>query len=87
MTDPNQEELLRQLARMSRRRFLGRSSLALGGLSLAVGCDETVSSREKTEVKEDGTKVTEKKETTHNDTTGETKTTEEKKVDKPNDGR
>ena len=62
-------------------------SLALGGLSLATGCDETVSSREKTEVKEDGTKVTEKKETTHNDTTGETKTTEEKKVDKPNDGR
>jgi spermidine/putrescine transport system substrate-binding protein len=34
MTDPTQEELLRQLARMSRRRFLGRSSLALGGLVL-----------------------------------------------------
>ena len=62
-------------------------SLALAGLSLAVGCDETVSSREKTEVKEDGTKVTEKKETTHNDATDTTKTTEEKKVDKPNDGR
>ena len=62
-------------------------SLALGGLSLAVGCDETVSSRETTEVKEDGTKVTEKKETTHNDATDTTKTTEEKKVDKPNDGR
>ena len=63
------------------------SSVALAGLPLAVGCDETVSSRETTEVKDDGTKVTEKKETTHNDTTGETKTTEEKKVDKPNDER
>ena len=72
---------------MRRFTWILLQSLALGGLSLAVGCDETVSSRETTEVKDDGTKVTEKKQTTHNDTTGETKTTEEKKVDKPNDGR
>jgi spermidine/putrescine transport system substrate-binding protein len=34
MSDPTPEQIRRQLARMSRRRFLGRSSLALGGLAL-----------------------------------------------------
>ncbi len=34
MTDPTREQLQRQLAQMSRRRFLGRSGLALGGLAL-----------------------------------------------------
>ena len=72
---------------MRRFTWIVVSSVALAGLPLAIGCDESVSSREKTEVKSDGTKVTEKKETTHNDTTGQTKTTEEKKVEKPNDGR
>lgn len=34
MTEPTPEQIRRQLAMMSRRRFLGRSSLALGGLAL-----------------------------------------------------
>jgi spermidine/putrescine transport system substrate-binding protein len=34
MREPTPDELRRQLAMMSRRRFLGRSSLALGGLAL-----------------------------------------------------
>lgn len=34
MTDPTPEQIRRELARMSRRRFLGRSGLALGGLAL-----------------------------------------------------
>jgi hypothetical protein len=70
---------------MRRFNWIIIASLALGGLPLVIGCDETVSSRETTEVKDDGTKVTEKKETTHNDATDTTKTTEEKKVDRPDD--
>ena len=34
MSDPTPEQIRRQLAAMSRRRFLGRSGLALGGLAL-----------------------------------------------------
>ncbi len=34
MTDPTPEQLRRQMAMMGRRRFLGRSGLALGGLAL-----------------------------------------------------
>ena len=34
MNDPTPEQIRRRLAMMSRRRFLGRSSLALGGLAL-----------------------------------------------------
>jgi len=34
MSDPTPDQIRRQLAMMSRRRFLGRSSLALGGLAL-----------------------------------------------------
>ncbi len=69
------------------RRFMlvSLTGLALAGLPLFVGCDDTVSSRETTEVKDDGTKVTEEKKVTHNDATDTTKVTEEKKVDKPED--
>ena len=34
MSDPTPEQIRWQLAAMSRRRFLGRSGLALGGLAL-----------------------------------------------------
>jgi hypothetical protein len=61
--------------------------LALAGLPMLGGCDETVSHKEKTEVKDDGTVVKEEKTVTQDKQTGETKTTEEKKVDRPNDGR
>ena len=70
---------------MRRFNWIVISSLALSGGPMVVGCDETVSSRETTEVKEDGTKVTEEKKVTHNDATDTTTVTEEKKVDKPED--
>lgn len=70
---------------MRRFMLLSLTSLGLAGLPLVVGCDETVSSRETTEVKDDGTKVTTEKKVEHNDATDTTKTTEEKKVDKPAD--
>ena len=71
------------------RRFMlvSLTGLALAGLPLAVGCDETVSSRESTEVKDDGTVVKEEKKVTQDKDTGETKVTEEKKVDKPDTER
>ena len=70
---------------MRRFNWIVIAALALGGLPMVIGCDETVSSRETTEVKPDGTKVTEEKKVEHNDATDTTKVTEEKKVDKPED--
>ena len=49
------------------KRFLSTtlmSSIALFGAPMLVGCEDTVESEKKVEVKEDGTKVTEEKKTT-----------------------
>jgi hypothetical protein len=59
--------------------------VSLIGLPMVAGCDETISHEKETEVKDDGTKVTEEKKVTKDEDTGEVTKTEEKTVDKPND--
>jgi hypothetical protein len=56
--------------------------LGAAGLSGVVGCDDTLESEKKVEVKDDGTKVT-KEEKTVEKADGTIEKTEEKTVDKP----
>ena len=60
----------------------------IAALSLAmpamVGCEDTIESERKVEVKDDGTVVTEEKKVTEQ-SDGSIKKTEEKTVDRPND--
>ena len=57
-------------------------AMPVAGVPLLVGCDREVSSTESTDVKDDGTKVTEKTTVTENADGGVTKE-ETKTVDKP----
>jgi hypothetical protein len=59
------------------------SCIALAGLPMLGGCDETIEHKKEVEVKKDGTTVEKEKTVTQDKDTGQTKTTEEKKVDKP----
>ena len=56
--------------------------LSLAGLSGLVGCEDTLESERKVDVKDDGTKVT-KEEKTVEKADGTIEKTEEKTVDKP----
>ena len=58
-------------------------ALSAAGLSGLVGCDDTIESDRKVDVKDDGTKVT-KEEKTVEKADGTIEKTEEKTVDKPN---